>query len=102
MGSMKEAEAYNSGPTAGYCIPKDLLFKLFVGTHQDAKKLAQIGVPKHLHAPLIELMVQVYSRKRDFSTIGEWEQWCAEKFLSKPASQLLLGKTSTSPDSRFV
>ena len=27
----------------------DLLFKLFVGTHQDSRKLLQIGVPRFLH-----------------------------------------------------
>ena len=83
LGSLKEGEAYNSGPTAGYCIPKDLLFKLFVGTHQDSRKLLQIGVPTFLHRHLISLMVEVYSHKEKFSTIGEWEVWAANEFLNK-------------------
>lgn len=83
LGSLKEGEGYNSGPTAGYCIPKDLLFKLFVGTHQDSRKLLQIGVPKFLHKHLISLMVEVYSHKNKFATIGEWELWAADEFLNK-------------------
>lgn len=43
----------------GYCIPKDLLFKLFVATHQDTRKLSQIGIPKHLHKHIIQLMVEI-------------------------------------------
>jgi hypothetical protein len=83
LGSLKEGEGYNSGPTAGYCIPKDLLFKLFVGTHQDSRKLLQIGVPMFLHQHLKTLMVEVYSYKEKFETIGEWELWAANEFLSK-------------------
>jgi hypothetical protein len=83
LGSLKEGEGYNSGPTAGYCIPKDLLFKLFVGTHQDSRKLLQIGVPTFLHQHLKDLMVEVYSHKNKFSTIGEWELWAANEFLNK-------------------
>ena len=83
LGSLKEGEGYNSGPTAGYCIPKDLLFKLFVGTHQDSRKLLQIGVPTFLHQHLKTLMVEVYSHKDKFSTIGEWELWAANEFLNK-------------------
>ncbi|GAM28533.1 hypothetical protein SAMD00019534_117090 [Acytostelium subglobosum LB1] len=55
----KEAEGYMSGPTAGYCIPKDLLFKLFVVTHQDSR----------------------------FASAGEWERWAADQFLSEQALQ---------------
>ena len=85
LGSLKEGEAYNSGPTAGYCIPKDLLFKLFVGTHQDSRKLIQIGLPKFLHKHLISLMVEIYSHKNSFNSIGEWEMWASNEFLNKEA-----------------
>jgi len=95
FGSQKEGEGYNSGPTAGYCIPKDLLFKLFVGTHQDSRKLIQIGVPKFLHQNLISLMAEVYSYKNKFATIGEWELWAANEFLNKEA----LSKRFESADS---
>ena len=93
LGSLKEGEGYNSGPTAGYCIPKDLLFKLFVGTHQDSRKLLQIGVPRFLHKYLISLMVEVYSHKDEFGTLGEWELWAAGEFLSKDS----LAKRFTDP-----
>ncbi len=85
LGSLKEGEGYNSGPTAGYCIPKDLLFKLFVGTHQDSRKLMKIGVPRYLQKYLKTLMVEVYAHRDEFETIGEWEVWAASEFLTKSA-----------------
>ena len=85
FGSLKEAEGYNCGPTAGYCIPKDLLFKLFVGTHQDSRKLLQIGIPRYLHHHLLKLFYDVLSCKSQFETVNEWEIWSVQHFLSKDA-----------------
>ncbi|RMZ94073.1 hypothetical protein BpHYR1_050310, partial [Brachionus plicatilis] len=83
FGSLKEAEGYNSGPTAGYCIPKDLLFKLFVGALQDTRKLGQLGIPKVLHENLIQLMVEIYNAKCGFDSIQEWELWASQHLLNE-------------------
>ena len=82
FGSLKEAEGYNSGPTAGYCIPKDLLFKLFVGALQDSRKLGQLGIPKAIHSNLIQLMINIYDKKSCFDSIQEWEIWASQTFLN--------------------
>ncbi|EFA85107.1 hypothetical protein PPL_02104 [Heterostelium album PN500] len=79
----KESEGYMSGPTAGYCIPKDLLFKLFVVTHQDSRKLSHVGLPAHLHQSIIRLMVDVVAAQPTFTSSGEWERWAAKEFLSE-------------------
>ena len=102
LGSLKEGEGYNSGPTAGYCIPKDLLFKLFVGTHQDSRKLLQIGVPTFLHQHLKDLMIEVYSHKNKFSTIGEWELWAANEFLNKESLSKRFAENSSSDENEMA
>ncbi|KAF2076817.1 hypothetical protein CYY_001894 [Polysphondylium violaceum] len=89
VASNKESEGYNSGPTAGYCIPKDLLFKLFVVTHQDSRKLALLGIPPHLHNIIIKLMIEIASKQSQFSTSGEWEKWASKQFLCDQQNSLL-------------
>eukprot|EP01132_Coremiostelium_polycephalum_P009325 gene9325-11432_t len=88
VASHKESEGYMSGPTAGYCIPKDLLFKLFVVTHQDSRKLSMLGIPVHLHRPLISMMVEISDHQSNFQTSGEWEKWASQQFLSNSPTLL--------------
>ncbi|KAN0032953.1 hypothetical protein ACTFIV_006895 [Dictyostelium citrinum] len=78
----KESESFSAGPTAGYCIPKDLLFKLFVVTHQDSRKLSMIGIPSHLHQQIIQMMIEISTRQWQFPSIGEWENWAANQFTN--------------------
>ncbi|MCM8812158.1 MAG: hypothetical protein NC910_03795 [Candidatus Omnitrophica bacterium] len=89
VAAVKEPESYSAGPTTGYCIPKDLLFKLFVATLQDSRKLAQIGVPAHLHPVVQRMIVRIAARQGDFETTGEWEQWAVEELLSAQALQAI-------------
>eukprot|EP01133_Synstelium_polycarpum_P013849 gene13849-16329_t len=80
----RESEGSMSGPTAGYCIPKDLLFKLFVVTHQDSRKLSHVGLPAHLHSHVVRLMVDIVAAQPSFATAGAWERWAAKEFLAAP------------------
>ncbi|EGC35733.1 hypothetical protein DICPUDRAFT_47540 [Dictyostelium purpureum] len=86
----KESEGFSgANPTAGYCIPKDLLFKLFVVTHQDSRKLSMIGIPCHLHTMIIQMMIEISSRQWQFQTNGEWENWAAKQFTEGTNNSLL-------------
>ncbi|MBI3615282.1 MAG: hypothetical protein HY211_02075 [Candidatus Omnitrophica bacterium] len=89
--ALKQGESYQAGPTAGYCIPKDILFKLFVATHQDAAKLSQIGVPKHLHRGVIQMAVELAAAQENFETVMEWESWAALQLLSQKALEKRFG-----------
>eukprot|EP01113_Clastostelium_recurvatum_P014240 TRINITY_DN1772_c0_g1_i1.p1 TRINITY_DN1772_c0_g1~~TRINITY_DN1772_c0_g1_i1.p1 ORF type:complete len:2798 (+),score=717.51 TRINITY_DN1772_c0_g1_i1:242-8635(+) len=102
VAASKEAEGYMSGPTAGYCIPKDLLFKLFVVTHLDSRKLSQVGIPAHLHSHIVSLMVEITSHQNNFATSGEWEKWAAELFLSPQALSARFSKTANPGDAAAV
>jgi|GEM_PF-749725 len=90
--ALKQGESYQAGPTAGYCIPKDLLFKLFVATLQDDKKLSLIGIPKHLHAGVIDMMVELAVKQKDFiGSVVDWEDWAARELLSEQALNARFG-----------
>jgi len=104
VASHKESEGYNAGPTAGYCIPKDLLFKLFVVTHQDSRKLSLLGIPQHLHNIIIKLMIEIASKQSQFPTAGEWERWASKQFLCDQQNSLLdrLAKSNESLSKEVV
>eukprot|EP00727_Mastigamoeba_balamuthi_P005622 m51a1_g168 putative cysteine proteinase rd19a-like (3682) ;mRNA; r:545786-559930 len=91
----KLRENYSAGPTAGYCIPKDLLFKAFVVTLQQREKLSQIGIAEHLHGAVIRAARELVCAKGGFASEGEWERWAARQFL-EPAS--LMGWIAPSGD----
>lgn len=79
---LKDGETYAAGPTTGYCIPKDLLFKLFVSTAQDSRKMGQIGIPEHLHAGVLQMVSELLAAQDRFDTVTEWEAWAAQEMLS--------------------
>ncbi len=81
--AMKEGESFQPGPTAGYCIPKDPLFKLFRHALTDAGKLTQIGIPAHLQPVLIQMAAEIESRRDDFDSEGEFEQWVMNELLTQ-------------------
>ncbi len=87
VAAIKEGESYSAGPTTGYCIPKDLLFKLFVASLQDSRKLTQIGIAKHLQPAVMGMMVHLAASQGEFETAGEWERWAAGELLSPEALQ---------------
>ncbi|MBI1953260.1 MAG: NTP transferase domain-containing protein [Candidatus Omnitrophica bacterium] len=82
MAAIKEPESYSAGPTAGYCIPKDPLFKLFITTFQDRTKLSKAGIPEHLHEGIMALMTDVALKREEFGAAGEWERWAVEHLLA--------------------
>ncbi|KAH3744193.1 hypothetical protein Pelo_14398 [Pelomyxa schiedti] len=89
--SRKLKENYSAGPTAGYCIPKDLLFKMFVVTFQDESKLEQIGVSAHLHASTLSTLHDILDRRPDFRSVAEWEKWAATLLQPESINSRLLG-----------
>ena len=80
---LKDGESYAAGPTTGYCIPKDLLFKMFVATALDGRKMTQIGVPRHLQAGVFKMMSEILAAQANFDTVTDWEAWAAQTMLSE-------------------
>lgn len=73
---------FEAGPTTGYCIPKDPLFKLLRNSLKDPQKLTQAGIPKHLHAGLFRMIADLEARRGEFQSEGAFENWMAEQMLS--------------------
>ncbi len=82
VATIKEGESFQAGPTAGYCIPKDPLFKLLRGALKDRQKLSQIGMPPHLHERFMTLVIELEAHRAEFETEGAFETWMTERLLS--------------------
>jgi hypothetical protein len=75
----------------GYCVPKDGLFLEFVLTLSEKIKLGQLGVEETYQEPVARLAREILSKREDFGSEYEWEEWAERKLAEQDGIEEIFG-----------